>query len=95
MVQMNSHCLSFIHHDGMTNQPTKAGQLARRQTPNKDKDMSFIIKVPAYTIGKELLQQEINRLMNKLKATDYVIEKEEIANDGFSIDYKVVFTVKS
>ena len=55
--------------------------------------MSYIIKVPAYPIGKELLQKTINRLMNELQATHYVVGEGQISNDGYSIDYKVAFTL--
>jgi len=53
--------------------------------------MNYIIRVPAYPIGKQLLQDEIDRIMIKLDASHYIVGY--FAQYEYSIEYKVLFLV--
>jgi len=72
------------------NQQSTALPLLGEGTTNEE-TMNYIIRVPAYPIGKQLLQDEIDRIMIKLDASHYIVGY--FAQYEYSIEYKVLFLV--
>ena len=57
--------------------------------------MTYILKVPAYPIGRQSLKNEIDRIMIKHDFSHYIVEEGNLSNDGNSVEFKVVFTANT
>lgn len=55
--------------------------------------MNYLIRVPAYPIGNQLLEDEINRLMVKLNASHYIVGY--FSQFSYYIEYKVIFLINN